>query len=212
MPSLTPERALADARRLDDETAGRQIARAAARRADRHKDLCDTQGVPTAAGMAIRRDHVPAKDATVVTRLKQAGAVILGKLQMTEGAYGLHHPSVDPPVKPVQRRLLDRRLVLRLGRGDRGGPLLRLAGLRHRRLDPLPSTMNGLSGLKPTWGRVSRAGSLSAGRIARSCRADAAAARWMPPSSSASSPAPIPTTRPPRRNLCRTMPPPSAPA
>ena len=50
--------------------------------------------------MAIHRNNVPAKDATVVARLKAAGAVVLGKLQMTEGAFGTHHPSVSPPVNP----------------------------------------------------------------------------------------------------------------
>jgi len=32
--------------------------------------------------------------------IEAAGAVILGKLQMTEGAYGLHHPTIEPPVNP----------------------------------------------------------------------------------------------------------------
>src|SRR5437899_2925871 len=98
--TLTPERALQDATRLDAETA------AGTSRGPLHgvpiavKDLCNTAGVPTAAGMAIYRGNVPTKDATVVTRLKGAAAVILGKLQMTEGAYGLHHPTIDPPVNP----------------------------------------------------------------------------------------------------------------
>ena len=76
--TVTPERALQDAARLDAETA------AGKSRGKLHgvpiavKDLCNTAGVPTAAGMAIHRQHVPAKDATVVARLKQAGAVILG--------------------------------------------------------------------------------------------------------------------------------------
>jgi Asp-tRNA(Asn)/Glu-tRNA(Gln) amidotransferase A subunit family amidase len=43
--------------------------------------------------MAIRKDYRPEKDATVVTRLRVAGAVMLGKLQMTEGAFGVHHPT-----------------------------------------------------------------------------------------------------------------------
>ena len=34
-------------------------------------------------------------DATVVTRLREAGAVIIGKTQLTEGAYGSHHPSIE---------------------------------------------------------------------------------------------------------------------
>jgi amidase len=156
--TVTPERALADAKRLDAETA------AGKSRGPLHgvpiavKDLCDTEGVPTAAGMAIRRDHVPAKDATVVTRLKQAGAVILGKLQMTEGAYGLHHPSVDPPVNPFNAAYWT-------GVSSSGSGVATAAGLCFGSLGSdtggsirFPSTMNGLSGLKPTWGRVSRAG------------------------------------------------------
>jgi amidase len=156
--TLTPERALADAKRLDGETA------AGKSRGPLHgvpiavKDLCDTEGVPTAAGMAIRRGHVPAKDATVVTRLKQAGAVILGKLQMTEGAYGLHHPSVDPPVNPFNAAYWT-------GVSSSGSGVATAAGFCFASLGSdtggsirFPSTMNGLSGLKPTWGRVSRAG------------------------------------------------------
>ena len=64
------------------------------------KDLCNTKGIPTAAGMTIHKDYRPEHDATVVTRLREAGAVLLGKLQMTEGAFGVHHPSIDPPVNP----------------------------------------------------------------------------------------------------------------
>src|SRR4029078_5968290 len=64
------------------------------------KDLCNTAGIPTAAGMAMHRANVSAKDATVVARLKAAGAVILGKLQMTEGAFGAHHPSIPAPLNP----------------------------------------------------------------------------------------------------------------
>jgi amidase len=94
----------------------------------------------------------------VVTRLKQAGAVILGKLQMTEGAYGLHHPSVDPPVNPFNAAYWT-------GVSSSGSGVATAAGLCFASLGSdtggsirFPSTMNGLSGLKPTWGRVSRAG------------------------------------------------------
>jgi amidase len=48
------------------------------------KDLCHTKGIPTAAGMTIYRDYRPDHDATVVTRLREAGAVLLGKLKLTE--------------------------------------------------------------------------------------------------------------------------------
>jgi amidase len=64
------------------------------------KDLCHTAGIVTAAGMVIHKDFVPERDATVVSRLKAAGAVLLGKLQLTEGAFSTHHPSIKPPVNP----------------------------------------------------------------------------------------------------------------
>jgi Asp-tRNA(Asn)/Glu-tRNA(Gln) amidotransferase A subunit family amidase len=64
------------------------------------KDLCWTQGFPTAAGMAIHKNYCPGEDATVVRRLREAGAVLLGKLQLTEGAYSDYHPSVTPPKNP----------------------------------------------------------------------------------------------------------------
>lgn len=156
--TVTPERALADAARRDDEAAvgkwrgplhGVPIA---------VKDLCNTAGVPTAAGTAIHRNHVPARDATVVRRLKEAGAVILGKLQMTEGAFGAHHPSIDPPVNPWHAAYWT-------GVSSSGSGVATAAGLCFASLGSdtggsirFPSTMNGLSGLKPTWGRVSRAG------------------------------------------------------
>ena len=98
--TVTKERALADAKARDADTA------AGISRGPLHgvpiavKDLCNTEGVPTAGGMAIHKNNVPVKDATVVARLKQAGAVILGKLQMTEGAFGAHHPSIPAPLNP----------------------------------------------------------------------------------------------------------------
>jgi Asp-tRNA(Asn)/Glu-tRNA(Gln) amidotransferase A subunit family amidase len=156
--TVTPERALQDAARLDAETA------AGKSRGRLHgvpiavKDLCNTAGVPTAAGMAINATHVPAKDATVVARLRQAGAVILGKLQMTEGAYGLHHPTIEPPINPWNAAYWT-------GVSSSGSGVATASGLCFASLGSdtggsirFPSTMNGLSGLKPTWGRVSRAG------------------------------------------------------
>ena len=156
--TLTADRALADAARLDAETA------AGTSRGPLHgvpiavKDLCNTEGIPTAAGMAIHRGNVPSRDATVVTRLKQAGAVILGKLQMTEGAYGAHHPNIPAPLNPWNAAYWT-------GSSSSGSGAATAAGLCFASLGSdtggsirFPSTMNGLSGLKPTWGRVSRAG------------------------------------------------------
>jgi amidase len=64
------------------------------------KDLFWIKDAPAAAGTTIYRDFRPGQDATAVARLRDAGAVLLGKLQMTEGAYSDHHPSITPPVNP----------------------------------------------------------------------------------------------------------------
>lgn len=156
--SVTGEQALQDAADRDAEhAAGRS-------RGPLHgvpiavKDLCNTAGTATAAGMAIHRSHVPASDATVVDRLKRAGAVLLGKLQMTEGAYGAHHPSIPAPINPWHDSYWT-------GSSSSGSGAATAAGLCYASLGSdtggsirFPSTMNGLTGLKPTWGRVSRAG------------------------------------------------------
>ena len=164
-----------DGRLRSYATVTREIALRAAAEADREiarglhrgplhgvpigvKDLCHTKGVATAAGMAIHRNFVPDRDATVVTRLNAAGAVPLGKLQMTEGAFSVHHPCVQPPVNPWSAEHWT-------GVSSSGSGVATAAGLCYGSLgtDTLgsirfPSTMNGITGLKPTWGRVSRAG------------------------------------------------------
>ena len=156
--TVTADRALRDASERDaDSSAG-------VSRGPLHgvpiavKDLCNTAGIVTAAGMSINARNIPDRDATVVTRLKAAGAVILGKLQMTEGAYGVHHPTVVPPVNPWNAAYWT-------GVSSSGSGVATAAGLCFASLGSdtggsirFPSTMNGLTGLKPTWGRVSRAG------------------------------------------------------
>ena len=156
--TLTADLALAQAKQADAEIARGTI------RGPLHgvpiavKDLCHTRGIPTAAGMSIHKNYRPDRDATVVTRLREAGAVLLGKLQMTEGAYGQHHPSIIPPVNPWSPEHWP-------GVSSSGSGVATAAGLCYGSLgtDTLgsirfPSTMNGVTGLKPTWGRVSRAG------------------------------------------------------
>jgi amidase len=155
---LTPDLALAQARQADSE-----IARGAFR-GPLHgvpiavKDLCYTKGIVTAGGMPIHKDYRPDRDATVVTRLREAGAVLLGKLQLTEGAFGAHHPAIDPPVNPWSAPHWT-------GVSSSGSGVATAVGLCFGSLGSdtggsirFPSTMNGVTGLKPTWGRVSRAG------------------------------------------------------
>ena len=64
------------------------------------KDLCYTKGVRTMGGTKVLADHVPPFDATVVARLHAAGAILLGKLNLTEGAMGGYNPDFDIPVNP----------------------------------------------------------------------------------------------------------------
>ena len=64
------------------------------------KDLCWTKGVRTMGGLAVRRDFVPSEDATVVTRLRAAGAVVLGKTNLSEGAAAGYNPAMDIPLNP----------------------------------------------------------------------------------------------------------------
>ena len=145
------------------------------------KDLFWMKGVPAAAGTMIRSDFVPAEDASVVSRLKQAGAVLLGKLQMTEGAYSDHHPAITPPKNPWNAEYWT-------GISSSGSAAATAAGLCYGSLASdtggsirWPCGATGLSGIKPAWGRVSRHGAFElaatldhVGPIARPA-ADAAA-------------------------------------
>lgn len=144
------------------------------------KDIFWTQGVPTAAGMAMHQEFTGAADATVVRRLRDAGAVLLGKLTLTEGVYAEHRPPYDAPRNPWNGSFWS-------GASSSGSGVAVAAGLCFAALASetggsikLPSAASGVTGLKPTWGRVSRHGvfELAAsldhvGTIARSA-ADAA--------------------------------------
>lgn len=122
------------------------------------KDLFWTKGAATAAGTTVFADFVPDEDATVVHRLREAGAIVLGKLQMTEGAFATPHPTLPPPLNPWGTDHWT-------GASSSGSGVATAAGLCFAALGTdtggsirFPSAANGLSGLKPTWGRVSRHG------------------------------------------------------
>lgn len=125
------------------------------------KDLCHLAGAPTTAGHAFRRNRVSEIDATVVERLEAAGAVILGKLATTEGAMVGYHRDFEVPRNPWGD--LDRWP----GVSSSGSGVATAAGLCFASLGTdtggsirFPSATNGIVGLKPTWGRVSRHGVL----------------------------------------------------
>ena len=70
------------------------------------KDLFYVAGVKTAAGMPLRRDFIPSINSTVVKRLRDAGATILGNLKLTEGAHAEHRPpAFEAPINPWNAEL-----------------------------------------------------------------------------------------------------------
>ena len=122
------------------------------------KDLCWVKDFPTAAGMPLHKGFIPAKDATVVSRLRNAGAVVLGKLQLTEGAYSDHHPEMMTPSNPWWAEYWT-------GISSSGSGVAVAAGLCYGAIGTdtggsirWPSAANGITGFKPGWGRVSRHG------------------------------------------------------
>ncbi|RKU15473.1 Asp-tRNA(Asn)/Glu-tRNA(Gln) amidotransferase GatCAB subunit A [Candidatus Poribacteria bacterium] len=125
------------------------------------KDLCFTKGVRTMGAAKVLADHVPAFDGTVITKLEAAGVVLLGKLNLTEGAMGGYNPEFDIPKNPWNP---DRWT----GSSSSGSGVATAAGLCFGSLGSdtggsirFPSAACGLVGIKPTWGRVSRYGVLA---------------------------------------------------
>jgi amidase len=128
------------------------------------KDLCHMRGAPTTAGHHFRREQISSENATVVTRLEAAGAIVIGKLATTEGAMVGYHQDFEVPRNPWGE--LDRWPGVSSG----GSGVATAAGLCFAALGTdtggsirFPSAANGIVGLKPTWGRVSRHGVLDLG-------------------------------------------------
>jgi aspartyl-tRNA(Asn)/glutamyl-tRNA(Gln) amidotransferase subunit A len=124
------------------------------------KDIIDTAGVRTTAGSGVFKDRIPTQDAEVVRRLKAAGAVFLGKLNMHEFAYGgssaisyfgpVHNPW-DPAYSPGgssggSAAGVAAQLCYAAIGTDTGGSVRQ------------PASYCGIVGLKPTYGRVSTSG------------------------------------------------------
>ncbi len=128
------------------------------------KDLFQTKGTRTTGGSKILSDWVPESDATVVQRLRGAGAIVLGKLNLHEFAYGpeglnVHFGNAWNPWDAHTHRIA--------GGSSSGSGVAVAAGLVAGALGSdtggsirIPAALCGLTGIKPTYGRASRAGVL----------------------------------------------------
>ena len=123
------------------------------------KDQYETQGILTTAGSLSLRDNFPNKDATTVKKAKAAGAILLGKLNMTQFASGYGDPFQFP--EPKNPWNLDYDTI-----GSSNGSAIAIAaslcaisfGEDTGGSIRCPSSACGVVGLRPTWGRVSRHG------------------------------------------------------
>jgi aspartyl-tRNA(Asn)/glutamyl-tRNA(Gln) amidotransferase subunit A len=160
--TVDPAGALETARRLEAEQ-GRGVWRGPLHGVPlAFKDLCFIRGLPTSCGTRTAEYFLAEQDCTVVARLAAAGAVTLGKLNMTELAMGpfgdnAHHGHAQNPWRAGHCTggsssgsavAVAGRLALGAVGSDTGGSIR------------LPAAACGIVGLKPTYGRVSRAGAM----------------------------------------------------
>lgn len=122
------------------------------------KDLVDVAGLPTGYGSAPVFRTLPARNAALVDRLEVAGAVLLGKANLLEFAYGVAHPNVGPTRNPWD--------PTRTAGGSSGGSAAAVAtGMAYASLGTdtggsirIPAAYCGVVGLKPTYGALPLAG------------------------------------------------------
>jgi len=122
------------------------------------KDIIDTAGVRTTCASPIRRDYVPQQSATIARRLEAAGAVLVGKCNLLEFAYGIVHPDFgqcNNPWDPSHTA----------GGSSSGSCASVAAGMGYGSLGTdtggsirIPASYCWVVGFKPTYGRVSRQG------------------------------------------------------
>jgi aspartyl-tRNA(Asn)/glutamyl-tRNA(Gln) amidotransferase subunit A len=161
--TVTAEIALAQAKKAESELFAPRGRKQHRDRGSLHgipislKDNIYTEGIRTTAGSKILKEFIPQHDAPIVFRLKEAGAVILGKTNMHEFAYGV--TSNNPHYGPV-RNPWD---LARIPGGSSGGSAAAVAaGLCFGSIGTdtggsirIPSGLCGIVGVKPTFGRVS---------------------------------------------------------
>ena len=158
--TLTPELAMKQARQAEAEIQRGEYKGALHGIPLGLKDLFETEGIRTTAGSTFFAEYIPEVDAAVVKKLKDAGAVILGKLNMHEIALGVtnENPHYGDCCNPWN--------LQHITGGSSGGNAAALsAGLCMGALGSdtggsirIPSSLCGVVGLKPTYGRVSLLG------------------------------------------------------
>jgi aspartyl-tRNA(Asn)/glutamyl-tRNA(Gln) amidotransferase subunit A len=152
--------ALARARQADKEIAGGRCLGPLHGIPISLKDVIDLEGTPTSAGSLVRKGHVAASDAVVARRLRQAGAVFVGKTNLHEFAFGTTNE--DSAFGPA-RNPHD---PARSPGGSSGGSAIAVAtGMSLGSIGTdtggsirIPAAACGVVGLKPEYGRVSTQG------------------------------------------------------
>jgi len=178
--TVTTERARARAAALDEAIAAGARPGPLAGVPFAVKNLFDIAGLPTLAGSKINRDHPPAKaDAPVVARLEAAGAILVGALNMGEYAYDFtgENAHYGPSRNPFDTKRMTGGSSGGSGSAVGGGLVPLALGSDTNGSIRVPASFCGLFGLKPTYGRLTRAGTFPfvssldhVGPLARSAR------------------------------------------